>query len=228
MRKALVGLVLGLAVSYAGFAVAEEVDQSDGYDMGGSLKLVPKCDLDLVGMPLFIDGMEVGTYADDGCPDFGENNPGPWPPLVGEEYPSGEMRYSRSGPTFRYVLFGKGLERFQKYTLIYYQNPWGNPVTCLGKDMANWWGMVYMRGDVETGSIPKYGAAPETGDANAYDSSDETGNGLTGAKIWLVPSGDVDCEGQAMTGWNPSSILFEYDPIVYIDTDPTPFVPAAN
>ena len=40
-----------------------------------------------------------------------------------------------------------------------------------------------------------------------------------GAKIWLVPSNDVDCESDPslIFGWRPAEILFEYDLITFDD-----------
>ncbi|GAI83933.1 unnamed protein product, partial [marine sediment metagenome] len=39
------------------------------------------------------------------------------------------------------------------------------------------------------------------------------------AKIWLVLTDDVDCEGNEMFGWNPTEYLFEGDVINFTDTD---------
>lgn len=46
-------------------------------------------------------------------------------------------------------------------------------------------------------------------DSGSWNSTSGTA-ASPGAKIWLVESGDVECEGASMmTGWNPTSYLFE-------------------
>ena len=41
----------------------------------------------------------------------------------------------------------------------------------------------------------------------------------SGAKIWLVLSGDVDCFHEYMTAWNPTEYLFESALIHFVDSD---------
>ena len=62
-------------------------------------------------------------------------------------------------------------------------------------------GDIHIKGSVDTGDLPI------EGDTNP------------GAKIWLVLSGDVDCEAQTMIGWNGTEYLFEYDLISFDATD---------
>jgi hypothetical protein len=106
----------------------------------------------------------------------------------------GKMKYNLMGPTFDFVFNGHGLAGGM-YTLIYYPDPWpGNGLICLGDGTARG-GNVHIKGSVET-----------SGD-------------LIDAKIWLVPSDDVDCVSQIMKGWNGEEYLFEYNLITFDDTD---------
>jgi hypothetical protein len=127
----------------------------------------------------------------------------------------GKMTYKLSGKKFKFVFNGHHLMREDDYTLIYYPDPWpGNGLICLGSGFAlldeedgsiN----VHIMGKVTTGDLPA-----------DYDTNTD------GAKIWLVVSDDVDCEGDAaagtlphMFGWNPDYYLFEYDLITFDDTN---------
>ena len=105
----------------------------------------------------------------------------------------GKMKYNMSGDEFDFVFNGHGLEPGADYTLIYYPDPWpGTGLICLGSGTVNEEGDVHIAESVETGD-------------------------LTDAKIWLVLSGDVDCDGVQMIGWNPTEYLFEYDLITFTD-----------
>ena len=114
----------------------------------------------------------------------------------------GKMKYNLSGPTFDFVFNGHGLVQLMDYTLIYYPDPWpAEGLICLGSGTAteriecdlsvdpdcvpDEGGNVHIADSVETGNLPI-----ET-DANYSD----------GAKIFLVPSSDVDCDGQIMVRW---------------------------
>ena len=121
----------------------------------------------------------------------------------------GKMHYRLSGAQFKFVFNGHSLEPDYMYTLIYYPDPWpGEDLICLGEGMADEFGNVHIKARVNTCDLP----APF--DEN-YDD---------GAKIWLVLSSDVDCEGDEdqcpqMVGWDPTEYLFEYDLITFDDTD---------
>jgi hypothetical protein len=111
----------------------------------------------------------------------------------------GKMRYNLSGDLFDFVFNGHQLETGLTYALIYYPDPWpGNGLICLGVGMADEYGDVHIRGKVDTVSLPIESDVNE------------------GAKIWLVLQSDVDCEGQVMTGWNPTQYLFEFDTITFM------------
>jgi len=130
-----------------------------------------------------------------------EKNPADWDAIV-EGGAWGKMKYNLSGSEFEFVFNGHGLDAGVEYTLIYYPDPWpGTGLICLGRGTANEGGNVHIRAPVDTGDLPI--------DADENDA----------AKIWLVLSGDVDCDDQNMTGWNPTEYLFEYDLITYDDTD---------
>ena len=107
----------------------------------------------------------------------------------------GKMKYNLSGSEFDFVFNGHDLEAYVDYTLIYYPDPWpGSGLICLGNGTVNEEGDIHIMGSVDTGN-------------------------LTGAKIWLVLTSDVDCDKKMMIGWNPTEYLFEYDLINFDDTD---------
>ena len=58
------------------------------------------------------------------------------------------------------------------------------------------------------GAVKIKGGLPAEGDENYPD----------GAKIWLVRSEDVDCNGKMMVDWEPEAYLFEENLITYEDT----------
>jgi hypothetical protein len=98
------------------------------------------------------------------------------------------------------------------YTLIYYPDPWpGNGLICLSEPtLSGSGGEISMSGQVEINTD-----LPIPSDDNFAD----------GAKLWLVPSGMVDCTGQVMANWEDCpGILFEEDiaqnRVFYTDTGP--------
>ena len=127
----------------------------------------------------------------------------------------GKMKYNLSGATFDFVFNGHGLPEGLSYTLIYYPDPWpGNGLICLGSGIVNGGGNIHIAGSVNAGDLPI---------ATDQNANIDTVNGYdhTGAKIWLVPSGDVDCLQGKMVGWSTTVVpyLFEYDLITFDDTD---------
>lgn len=141
---------------------------------------------------------------------FYEKDPSEW--TIVEEGAWGKMTYQTSGMYFNFVFNGHGLVPDNEYTLIYYPDPWpGAGLICLGAGVAvlneDGYGDVHIKGAVET-----CGDLPMEGDENK------------GAKIWLVLSGDVDCNERQMTGWNPTDYLFEHVLITYKDTYSDPSV----
>jgi hypothetical protein len=131
-----------------------------------------------------------------------EKDPETWE--IVEDGAWGKMKYNQYGPDFNFVFNGHQLEPGYDYTLIYYPDPWpGAGLICIGEGTADIDGNVHIQGSVDTGDMP----------------SMDDDNFEAGAKIWLVLSGDVDCIGASMIGWNPIEYLFEYDLIMFDDTD---------
>jgi hypothetical protein len=179
----------------------------------GTLFLFQKCQL----QPL-VEGVG-GVQAFDvyGCPTV----PGPWPILPTNRW--GQMKYNLLGDKFKFSFEGKKLVPNTKYTLIYYPDPYpGENLICLGSRKSNGAGNLQINGsrEITTG-------LPTPDDAN-FLPQDPPGSGAVGAKIWLVLSADVDCEGTPakvvdpsvapvphMTGWTPQDYLFEGNLIVY-------------
>lgn len=130
-----------------------------------------------------------------------EKNPANW--MVVDKGAWGKMQYNLSGPTFDYVFNGHGLLPNTDYSLIYYADPWpgNNPGALIASGTSNDGGNIHLAGSTDLGmDLP--------------DPDDENDR----AKIWLVLSNDYD-GAHSMTGWNPKEYLFEYDKIVYDDTD---------
>lgn len=133
----------------------------------------------------------------------------------------GKMKYNLSGEELEFVFNGHGLVPGEGYTLVYYPDPWPpNGLICLGSGTANKGGEVHIASSCNTGDLPidtdynKTGANPCLNDIG------------TGAKIWLVPSGDVSCvgcESGEMTAWNHDDgfniYLFEEELITFEDTN---------
>ncbi|MBN2315542.1 MAG: hypothetical protein JXM79_16560 [Sedimentisphaerales bacterium] len=144
-----------------------------------------------------------------------EKDPATWEIVEGGA--NGKMTYNLSGSEFEFVFNGHGLEAEVEYRLIYYPDPWpGNGLICLGCATANGGGNVHIQNSVDTGDLPA------AGDENADPSTTTYPDGIVGAKIWLVPADDVECDssvGTKMIGWNPAQCLFEGDLISFDDTD---------
>ncbi len=139
----------------------------------------------------------------------------PW--LIAEGGAWGKMKYSLSGETFDFVFNGHGLPVGVDFTLIYYPDDWdfaqlGN-VICLGEGTVNGGGNIHIAGSKDTGTdLPMTG---DLGDCNY---------GYDGAKIWLVLTGDVDCDNGKFvfgsgSGWHPLDYLFEGD-VIFFDLLP--------
>lgn len=138
------------------------------------------------------------------CP----TDPGPWPKLAGSAR-RGTLAYNLWGSKFTFTFSGQRLTKNKLYTLIYYPDPWpGNGLICLSASTkANLLGNLSI-----SRSINLKTSLPTQADANFATSA-------PGAKIWLVPSADVNCNTKQMVNWNPGEILFENNSIIYTDTD---------
>ena len=130
-----------------------------------------------------------------------------WPIVEGGMW--GKMKYNLSGPTFDFVFNGHDLPIGQEFTLIYYPDPWpANGLICLGSGIVveceYGVGNIHIKGSVDTGDLP----------------IESDNNYENGAKIFLVPSDDVDCKGQVMIGWTGDDAnLYEGALITFDDTD---------
>ena len=127
---------------------------------------------------------------------------GDWP--IVEDGAWGKMKYNLSGATFDFVFNGHELDPGLDYTLIYYPDPWpGDGLICLGTGTVCEDGNIHIKNSVNTGDMP----------------NEEDENSPEGAKIFLVPSADVDCTNQTMIGWSESENLYEGALIAFDDTD---------
>jgi hypothetical protein len=137
-----------------------------------------------------------------------------WPVVDGAW---GKMKYNLSGDEFEFVFNGHGLDAGVDYTLIYYPDPWpGTGLLCLGSGIANGGGEVHIAGSYDTD-----GDLPTDADDNSDPDDTTYCNNVTGAKIWLIPTSDVNCAGQTMSAWNHATdiYLFEAELINFDDTD---------
>ena len=114
----------------------------------------------------------------------------------------GKMNYNLVGPYFKFVFNGHGLEVLTEYTLIYYPEPSGERLLCLGRAVSDEFGNVHMNERLyDLCDLP----IPE--DAN------------DGAQLILVLSDDVDCDNALTTRWNPGLYLFGFNLMKFDDTD---------
>lgn len=128
----------------------------------------------------------------------------------------GKMKYNLSGPEFKFVFNGHGLESSIEYSLIYYADQsdrfvnWGGntPGALIGVGTSTGGGQVHIMGSPDLNMD-----LPHPNDWNYPD----------GAKIWLVPSDCYDAVAKKVTTWSPGRFLFEGEEITYDDTDvPSP------
>lgn len=136
-------------------------------------------------------------------------NPTTWAPIEGDEI-GGTLTYNTSGSTFIYSFTGKVPQPSTGYCLIYYADPWpgdgktqstGMDINC-GSSGAN--ANLFLSGNQNLGT-----------DLPNLDDQNYPG----GAKLQIVLDADYDNANDKMTGWNPSSYLFELNLINYDDTD---------
>ncbi|MBW1743902.1 MAG: hypothetical protein JRJ47_10830 [Deltaproteobacteria bacterium] len=114
----------------------------------------------------------------------------------------GLLRHTRCGSLFVFRFHAQKLTPGANYTLIYYPDPWlGEGLICLASGTANYHGQLRQM----IGAVKINDGLPAEHDLN-YPG---------GAKIWLVRSEDVDCDGKMMVDWNPRDYLFEYNLITY-------------
>jgi hypothetical protein len=132
-----------------------------------------------------------------------QKDPADWSVVEGGA--RGLLRYTSTGLMFTFHFDGHDLIPYTSYTLVYYPDPWpGDGLICLASDTTNY------HGDLRNlvGAVKIKGDLPVEGDENYPD----------GAKIWLVRSEDVDCNGKMMVDWEPEAYLFEENLITYENT----------
>jgi hypothetical protein len=224
MRRTAVLVIVAMLTVLASLAAAGDKASDD--NKLGRLFLFQKCDPSLAQNPAEEppgdgEAEDPPMYDSYGCPLPGN---GPWPIFPGNRR-WGQMKYNLLGDEFKFSFQGKRLLPDTDYTLIYYPDPWpGAGLICLGGNRTNSHGNVQIHGKMEIDS-----GLPASYDANFNPVGD---SGATGAKIWLVPSTDVDCDGweevageeedaetiqvpSQMIGWNPADYLFEGNLIVF-------------
>ena len=124
---------------------------------------------------------------------------GDWSRVTGGSH--GILTYNLAGPTFDFAFDAQGLGS-AGYTLIYFKDPWNALVVRLASGVASG-GNLHLSGSLDLGM-------------DLVDSG-VAGDGVDGAKIWLVLSNDVDDKG--MKNWQPILYLFEDHGIFYDDTN---------
>ena len=125
-----------------------------------------------------------------------------WTPLTGPDLglPYAVLTWVPSGPTFEFKLDAIGLDPGDTYVLLQYIDPWpGYPAV----DIA------------PTATVAADGTLSIPWSSYELDRDLDATNG----KVWLVPSSMVDTAADTMTTWDVAAILFEYDFIIYDDTD---------
>jgi|GEM_PF-1079606 len=147
----------------------------------------------------------TGTPVDENIVSISlENKDENWNVIVDDVY--GTLVYPLVSSTFDYEVTAQGLQPNTEYSLIYYAGPWpgNNPGAFIGSGMTDASGNIAFSGSPDLGMD-----LPDSADAN-YPA---------GAKIWLVPSSHYSEAEKKLATWDPSQYLFEYDLILYNDTD---------
>jgi len=158
---------------------------------------------------------------------------GSWDPII--DTPDdihGVLQYNKAGAEFEYHLTATGLATTTNYSLIYYADQeerfhyWGgdNPGAVIGTFATDATGNI---GPV-AGSVDLGMNLPCPPDANMYDVDYCVRDGYDhcyGAKIWLIPTTQLDTGDVPVVGWPPDTggvWLFETDLITYTDTSAPP------
>ena len=151
-------------------------------------------------------------------------NPDTW--AIEDDETFGILTYNASGPTFNYSLTAQGLAISTEYSLIYYADKpdrfvdWGgdNPGALIGSGTTDGSGNLTISGNPNLGmDLPSEPDANMDITEHDYCGTPDLYLHCTGAKIWLVLSGDYSAP--KLTAWNPTTYLFETDLITYNDTD---------
>jgi hypothetical protein len=111
-----------------------------------------------------------------------------WEPIIGGM--QGTFAVNKN----KFMFTASKLTPSTSYSLISYTEPWGSVNTILGTGVSGKKGNVVITGNSFVGSLVY----------NTYTTGEYAG--LTGAKIWLVPTSDLS--GGVLT-WDPSAFLYE-------------------
>ena len=136
----------------------------------------------------------------------------------------GSLTFKTCNPTFDWYLEVDGATPETEYSVIYYadqqdrmDNWGGDPLRELFKFETDDVGHYHAGGKMNIPTMPyesDWNAGPEADYSEAPDEYDHA----RGAKIWIVPSADVDGIEDG-TIWNPTTYFFEDDLALYLDCD---------
>lgn len=138
-----------------------------------------------------------------------------------------DFYYFITGEELGYRLEAQELDVNTEYSIIYYADPWAgnNPGALIRTATSDSNGVLVVDGRIElnmdlpTSPDENIDANPnycDIGDANNPEYNPNAEH-CYGAKIWLVPSSDYNEATKSLTGWNPTTYLFETDLIYYFD-----------
>jgi len=142
---------------------------------------------------------------------------------------TGYVVYATSGDEFNFAVKATGLDTaVEAYDLLYYAdyedrfNTWGDaPGSMVIATITTgaYYGVgvdgLFMNSAEDTGDLPATGDANEDAVNHDYRGAPDFYATATGAKLWLVPTGeDVNPD------WNPSEYLFEMGLVQYTETAP--------
>jgi hypothetical protein len=163
--------------------------------MNGTMKII----MTILGFALIVGAVSAAGGAQ--VVKLVEKNPADWTIVPGA---SGSIMYQQD----KFVFNGHGLVP-GKYTLISYveptvQVPYDQTVqVVLGDGTATKQGNLLIKGGATTGLAYNTYASDADGDYQ----------GITGAKIWLVPASALNADGKFVE-WNPDNYLFETSLII--------------
>ena len=149
-------------------------------------------------------------------------NPSDWSTI--SDNMQADLTFGLVGEEFAYALEATGLQPSVEYVLIYYADQqsryanWGgdNPGALLGTFTADSNGEISYSYSLDIGMDMPHADDWNNAPPADYISKDGYAH-KTGAKIWLVPSGDYDKGAKELTVWNPTTYLFETELIRYFD-----------
>lgn len=145
-----------------------------------------------------------------------------WNPIPGGG--RGLLMYDAKGPNFCFLFTADKLTASTDYSLIYYADQpnrfvnWGGnyPGAFIASGKSDKYGAICLMGSVNLGMN-----LPSPPDLNADPIHSSLGPGVTGAKVWLVPTSDYDKTACKVINWDPTKFLFDDSSrlVNYCDTD---------